>query len=146
MTDTQAAIGFILLAIGGILVIWYCCTRTLGPKPQPREDLRPPLDPQAMQIALGERRNFPPVKTPPAPPPPLRPEQGELDKALAKCRETYIGPGPCYTKPYLEARREYHKLLAEVGHISTQQNPASKKPLTKTPKRVSAKTPRNARD
>lgn len=41
---TQAAIGFILLAIGGILVIWYCCTRTLGPKPQPREDLRPMLD------------------------------------------------------------------------------------------------------
>jgi len=43
LTDTQAAIGFILLAIGGVLIIWYCCTRTLGPKPQPREDLRPAL-------------------------------------------------------------------------------------------------------
>jgi hypothetical protein len=90
MTDTQAAIGFILLAIGGSLVIWYCCTRTLGPKPQPREDLRP---------------------------------------------ETYS-----------DRVAEHNAAVADYERKRDKQGRFTSNSLTKTPKRVSAKTPRNARD
>lgn len=44
LANTQAAFGFIALAIGGILLIWRCSKPPLGPKPQPREDLRPAID------------------------------------------------------------------------------------------------------
>lgn len=58
LTNTEAAIGWILLAIGGILIIWWC-SRPLGPKPQPREDFRPlfPLDeaPPARKPAVNEK-------------------------------------------------------------------------------------------
>ena len=41
-----------------------------------------------------------------------------LNAALQRCRETYVGTGPCYLPNYLVARYEYHKLLVEYGLLS----------------------------
>jgi len=52
---------------------------------------------------------------------------GELDKALAECKRTYAGNGPCHVREYLAARYNYHKLLVKHGLLNARladQKPA----------------------
>lgn len=167
-------IGYLLTIAGGILVVWYFA-RPKAKRPfGDVAELRNPLPTTTYQdgkagisvpgCALDWSGDDSPalkmnesqyvealetqsaIETPGAPVVKIKmPAQSNLESALNKCHETYIGPGPCYSKPYLEARREYHKLLAESGHISIRTRVSSKESLTKSPKRVSAKTRENAR-
>lgn len=158
-THTQALIGLLSCIIAGLSLILWSCKRSLGPKPQPKEDL---LTTQASDGAFNA------LDIPSLPSAFSWRVHEELEQALQKCRET-VGPLPCRSEPYLKARHDYHKLLVKHGmldpklaepdptkgvDLKTTKRPTStpsrtakqKKPLTKPRKRVSAKTHPNARD
>lgn len=44
----------------------------------------------------------------------------KLEAARKRCDETVTDPLPCHNVVYLEARKEYHKLLVEAGLTEIQ--------------------------
>jgi len=56
------------------------------------------------------------------------------EAALAECRRTHRGNGPCYLPEYLQARYEYHKIMVALGMLDPKL--AEPKPKSAPPARI----------